>query len=111
MADNAERPNPFDVLHGYMDDDASFDDNAEHLYGLLTDGTLDMHVVAELLVEAATMPILAQENMKLCAAIRELSAKLEQAESVIMEQQSGDEPKDEHRPCRFLQFPKGTVVN
>lgn len=119
MADNAERPNPFDVLHRYMDDDASFDDNAEHLYGLLTDGTLDMHVVAELLVEAATMPILAQENMKLCAALKEASGRLQCAEAILQEYETlygkseEDDPPEEteRRPCRILKFPKGVVVN
>lgn len=119
MADSEERQNPFDYLHGYLDDDATFDKNAENLYGLLSAGKLDLHVVAELLVEAATMPILARENMQLCAALKEASGRLQCAEATLQDYETRygkseeDDPPEEteRRPCRILKFPKGVVVN
>lgn len=72
----SERVNPFDALHELMDDDASFADNAEHLYGLLKAGKIDLHLVSELLVEAAAMPIMAAENIQLRQALVELTERL-----------------------------------
>lgn len=51
MADTTIRQNPFDYIHGYLDNNASFDNNAANVYALFMESKLDLHVVAELLVE------------------------------------------------------------
>lgn len=111
----ADTVNPFDVLHSLLDPDAAFDDNVARIQALLESGKLDLHVVAELLVEAATMPILARENMQLCGALKDMSSRLDAANETIRKYSEcpddSDKPPDGSGSCRFLAFPKGTVVN
>lgn len=115
MADTTIRQNPFDYIHGYLDNNASFDDNAANVYALFMESKLDLHVVAELLVEAATMPILARENMQLCGALKDMSSRLDAANETIRKYSEcpddSDKPPHGSGSCRFLAFPKGTVVN
>ena len=83
MPRKKKRPNPFDELCKCLDMQATFDDNVKRVYALLTKGEFDLHIVAEILVEAATMPVLAQENLKLCAAVKDLTHKLDIADECI----------------------------
>ena len=121
MADSYK--NPFDILRDSMDEDASFDENVKHLYGLLTEGKMDLHAVAELLANAAAMPILADENRKLCNAVNDLMRKLDVADETIrdlsgqlneiaVESQDGMTSEDEKLLSnKFLKFPGNPVIN
>lgn len=122
MPRKKKRPNPFDELCKCLDMQATFDDNVKRVYALLTKGEFDLHIVAEILVEAATMPVLAQENLKLCDAVKDLTHKLDIADECIKDysermknaaiaSQEGVTVEDEHRTVRFLKFPKGSAVN
>lgn len=117
-----KRQNPFDELCRHLDPQASFATNAKRMYALLVNGKFDMHVAAEILVEASVMPNLARENQKLCDAIKELTQKMEVADECIKDyserlknaaiaSQEGVTVEDEHRAVRFLKFPKGPAVN
>lgn len=65
---------------------------------------------------------MAQENLKLCAAVKDLTHKLDIADECIKDyserlknaaiaSQEGVTVEDEHRTVRFLKFPKGSAVN
>ena len=117
-----KRQNPFDELCRHLDPQASFATNAKRMYSLLVNGKFDMHVAAEILVEASVMPNLARENQKLCDAIKELTQKLEVADECIRDateqrkelaiaSQEGCDIDMERRTMRLLKFPKGPTVN
>lgn len=122
MSRKKKRPNPFDELCKRLDPQASFATNAKRMYDLLVNGKFDLHTAAEILVEASVMPNLAQENQKLCAAVKDLMRKLDKADECIrglseqqkemaIASQEGVTIEDERRAVKFLKFPKGPKVN
>lgn len=122
MPRKKNRPNPFDELCKRLDPQASFDKNAKLMYDLLVKGEFDLHVAAEILVEASVMPNLARENHKLCAAVKDLMHKLdiandslrdlsEQQKEMAIASQDGITIEDERRAMKSWKFPKGPKVN
>lgn len=85
MSKNSQNPQktPFEIIRELLNDDETYDENVSRIQGLLKEGKMDLHLVAELCVEAAAMPILAGHNAELEEKVKHLTTLLDMAEKDI----------------------------
>lgn len=85
MPKNLQNPQktPFEIIRELLNDDETYDENVSRIQGLLKEGKMDLHLVAELCVEAAAMPILAGHNAELEEKVKHLTTLLDMAEKDI----------------------------
>ena len=85
MPKNLQNPQktPCEIIRELLNDDETYDENVSRIQGLLKEGKMDLHLVAELCVEAAAMPILAGHNAELEEKVKHLTTLLDMAEKDI----------------------------
>ena len=130
MSKNLQNPQnpqktPFEIIRELLNDDETYDENVSRIQGLLKDGKMDLHLVAELCVEAAAMPILAGHNAELEEKVKHLTTLLDMAEKDIqayseekkamaIASQDGmtiEQEKEQGERVLRMFVPKGAVVN
>lgn len=84
MPKNSQNPKtPFEIIRELLDDDASYSDSIERMFHLISDGKIDMHIVAEACVASVSVPFLAECNSELGKQVKHLTELLDMADKDI----------------------------
>lgn len=120
MSKNSQNPQktPFEIIRGLLDDNETYDVSVGRMYGLLQDGKVDMHIVAEACVASVSVPILMERikqlNDLLDKAEKDIRMFSEERKEMAIALQDGNTiEKEREAGIKMLRAlnPKGVVVN